>query len=185
MWCRSQCGISLLESLITLALAGMLLAAAIPSVSSWVARHKLITFQHDIYRTFMLARQHAISQAGWVIVCPLNKDGTCALPKGTWNLGWRVFETSGNKDCKLQGNGFCDHGGKVLLERGPVKSGYALTVNSHLARRARFDSLGMSHGYNGRLTVCSKQHPDSLGLVIAQSGRVRKARHDEILPCNP
>lgn len=182
---EKQQGVTLLEALIALLLMAVLVSGAVNGVSSWLARHRLITFQHDIYHALMLARHHAVSHGAWVVVCPLSGHGGCALPEGDWNHGWRVFETSGSYDCQLGGDGRCSHGGRVLLEHGPVPGDLHIEVNSHLARRARFNAMGLSHGYNGRLTVCSRQSVSPLGLVIAQSGRVRKARAGEVLPCQP
>lgn len=183
---RKELGLTLLESLIVLVLVAIVVANVSSGLSSWLARHRLIVFQHDVYRAFMLARQHAITHATWVVVCPLSQEGGgCGSPRGDWNQGWRVFETSGSYDCLPQGNGLCGHGGRVLLEHDPVREGFRIVVNSHLARRARFNAMGMSHGYNGRLTVCSRQDVDPLGLVIAQSGRVRNAQPEELLACEP
>jgi type IV fimbrial biogenesis protein FimT len=172
---KYQHGVTLLEALIALVLMAVLVSGAVSSVSSFLARHRLITFQHDIYHALILARQHAVSHGMWVVICPVSDQGGCALPKGDWNRGWRVFETTGSYDCKVENTGLCSHGGRVLLEHGPVRGEFRVEVNSHLARRARF---------NGRITVCSRQSGSSLGLVVAQSGRVRKARADEVLPCN-
>lgn len=183
---RIEQGLTLLESLVALVLLAVVAVNASTGLSSWLARHRLIVFQHDVYRAFMLARQHAITHGTQVVVCPLSaKEEGCASPKGDWNQGWRVFETLGSYDCLPQGDGLCGHGGRVLLEHEPVREGFRIVVNSHLARRARFNAMGMSHGYNGRLTVCSRQDVDSLGLVIAQSGRVRNAQPEELLACEP
>ncbi|WP_297766750.1 GspH/FimT family pseudopilin [uncultured Alcanivorax sp.] len=181
---KYQHGVTLLEALIALVLMALLVSGAVSSVSSLLARHRLITFQHDIYHALILARHHAVSHGRWVVICPVSDQGGCALPKGDWNRGWRVFETTGSYDCKIESTGLCSHGGRVLLEHGPVHGEFRVEVNSHLARRARFNAMGFSHGYNGRITVCSRQSGSSLGLVVAQSGRVRKARADEVLPCN-
>lgn len=182
---NTQRGFTLLESLVVLVLIAILASSVIGGLSSWLARHRLIVFQHDVYHALMLARQYAITHGTWVVVCPLSADGGCALSQGDWSQGWRVFETAGSNDCQPQGNGLCGHGGRVLLEHADVPEGFAVVVNSHLARRARFNAMGMSHGYNGRLTVCSRQSVESLGLVIAQSGRVRRARQNELLTCEP
>ncbi len=183
MHTRLEHGVTLLECLVVMLLLVIMVGVS-SNLAAWIARHRLITFQHDVYRSLMVARHHAINYGVDVVVCPLGNDGGCAMPSGNWSNGWRVFETEGEQDCQPKTGGLCHHGGRILVEQAPVRKGFHIAVNSHLARRARFDAMGMSHGYNGRLTVCSRQNVTPLGLVISQSGRVRKAEPEELLPCD-
>jgi type IV fimbrial biogenesis protein FimT len=80
-------GFSLLELMLVLAILGIVLSMAIPSVSSYLDRRKVIRAAEAVYSEFQYARSEAIARSQTVYVS-FDTDGS-----DTWSIG--VSTTSG------------------------------------------------------------------------------------------
>lgn len=184
---RSVSGKTLLELMIALTLLSALTGIAYPSFTRMLNAQQLLAHQHLLHAHLNLARHQAVSGGRPVVVCPREGRG-CAGGPGDWSLGWLVFEDiAGHSSCDLDDEALrcSDHGGRVLAV-GPVVEQLEIMANQNVARRVRFNAMGMSYGYTGRFSICDQRGLAApLGLVIAQSGRVRRASASELLPCRP
>jgi len=95
---RFTSGFTLMELMITLALAGVLLAIAVPNMRVFGQNNRLTAASNDLLRSFQMARSEAIKRQQNVAVCA-SADPTAATPAcsyGAFN-GWIVFQdTNGN-----------------------------------------------------------------------------------------
>jgi type IV fimbrial biogenesis protein FimT len=80
-------GFTLVELLITLAIAAILLAVGVPSFSELVKNTQLTTQVNDLVTDLALARSEAVKRAAGVAVCA----GTTAGCAGGWGGGWIIF----------------------------------------------------------------------------------------------
>lgn len=126
-------GFTLIELMVTISIAGILLAIAIPSFTSVISSNRLTTFANDLVTTFNLARSEAIKRGVQITV----------LRKGSisseWESGWDVFvdingdedldDTSPSTPCETNTNG--SHKEDCLLRTYPaLPNGYTLRTGS-------------------------------------------------------
>lgn len=91
---KQQAGLTLVELMVTLAVALVLLLIAAPMFSSFVASNTLTTASNLLASHMHLARSEAVKRGTPVTLCPSGDGATCA---GTtqWSLGWLVFVDAG------------------------------------------------------------------------------------------
>ncbi|WP_111658184.1 GspH/FimT family pseudopilin [Isoalcanivorax indicus] len=178
-------GKTFLELLIVLALVSVLWGVASAPMGRLMSAQQVQTHQHLLHAHLNLARHGAVTSGYAVVVCP-RTGNACAAGSGDWSEGWLVFEDFANENqCDVDPErGVCTaHGGRVLAVAEPVRQ-VQVVSNRNVARRVRFNTMGMSYGYTGRFSICDRRALASpRGLVVAQSGRVRRASASELLPC--
>lgn len=86
-------GFSLIELMITIALAGILMAVAAPSMQKMFKTNRVQTEASSFVGDLMLARTEAVKRGQNVSVC-VSSDGLNCLAANTWNSGWIVFSDS-------------------------------------------------------------------------------------------
>src|SRR4051812_16603728 len=78
---RPQRGFTLIELMVTVAVLVILLAVAIPSMSTFVSSQRVKTSSFDVYAALMYARSEAIKRRSNVSVVSATTD---------WSSGWTV-----------------------------------------------------------------------------------------------
>ena len=92
---RTAPGFTLVELLVTIAIAALLLAAAIPTLSGVAKSIRLSAASNTFVSGLYLARCEAIKRNGRVVLCK-SADGVCCASTGGWEQGWMVFHDSNN-----------------------------------------------------------------------------------------
>ena len=77
----SQRGFTLIEAMVTISVLVILLAVAIPSMSTFVASQRVKTGSFDVYAAMMYARSEAIKRRGNVDIVSATTD---------WSGGWTI-----------------------------------------------------------------------------------------------
>lgn len=85
-----QQGFTLIELMVTLALAAVLAFLAAPSFRSTIATSKLTSRANDLVGTLAMARSESIRRGTRITVCKSSDQTTCATT-GDWEQGWIVF----------------------------------------------------------------------------------------------
>jgi type IV fimbrial biogenesis protein FimT len=97
----SRCaGFTLLELMMTLAIAAMLMMLAAPSVRDAVMNTRISTQANDLMTDFAATRMEAVRRAVWTGMCP-SADGVTCIRNAVWNVGWIAFvdeDQDGNPD---------------------------------------------------------------------------------------
>ena len=85
-----QVGMTLIELMVTLAVALLLLLIAVPMFSRFTGSNQLTASSNALSTHLQLARSEAIKRGTGVTICASGDGATCA---GTnyWELGWIVF----------------------------------------------------------------------------------------------
>ena len=85
-----HCGFTLVELMITLAIAVILLTVGVPSFSTMIKNNRLTAATNDLLAAVNLARSEAVTRGHRVTVCKSADQVTCVSDSG-WEQGWMVF----------------------------------------------------------------------------------------------
>ncbi|MGL5360918.1 MAG: GspH/FimT family pseudopilin [Shewanella sp.] len=147
-------GFTLVELMVTIAVAAILLVIGVPSLSSMYESSRASNNATKIHNMMVFARSHAISYGVTVHACPFATTSSCGTTKD-WSKGIRVYINAGagEKLLKVIDN---FHGGDKLT--GTVSS-------------ISFSSDGLSSG--GTLTYCPNgKSTGSKGIIVNVGGIV-------------
>lgn len=142
-------GFTIIELMVTIAVAAVLLAIAVPSFKAVMARTNIGGVHNEMLSALRFARTEAVSRAANV---------TVTADAAGWTKGWKIE----------------DQGGVVLREHGPLADGYVVTASPTGTMGIGFQPNGSSN--HACFTISS---PDgaapSRHLAILPSGSIHSA----------
>lgn len=194
---RSQSGFTLLELMITLAVAGVIVGLAAPTMRTFGQNNKLAGASNDLLRSFQIARSEAIKRQQNVVVCA-TADPTAANPVCSYGnfKGWIVFQDS-NSNWQSDGNAT-----EPVIERHALLDS-TLNVRNDKDSIESYNSQGFANPKAAKdpvrnIVICDKRgvtlsagSSTARAIVINNTGRmvvtkddaaVKKAR-DNSAPC--
>jgi len=104
-------GLTLIELLITIAIAALLLSLAMPAMQQFVTQKAVASNSDELLSALRFARSEALKRSAPVTVCSGNGQVTAAAAQcgaDTWSQGWLVF-------ADVNGNGSFDKATDQLL----------------------------------------------------------------------
>jgi type IV fimbrial biogenesis protein FimT len=131
----------MVEMMTVLAIAGILLALAVPSFSAMIRNQRITTATNDFLAAINLTRSEAIKRATRVDLVPSSADGE-------WAKGWVVF-VDGNLNQKP------DAGEEIIFMRDKVPDG--MTIEASLT-----DSTTPYLAYNGTGHTRTNANPNQI-----------------------
>ncbi|WP_285164690.1 GspH/FimT family pseudopilin [Shewanella goraebulensis] len=158
-------GFTLVELMVTVAVAAILLTVGVPSLTSLYEGHRANSNISKIHSSIQFARSQAVSYGSRVSVCPFN--GTSC--DTNWTKGFSVFIDNGTLGTLDTTNGIQD---TILRTVDSFDSEDFIT--SSLSRYT-FNADGlMNLSQTGNIIYCpgEKTNPDSKGFTIGVSGRI-------------
>ncbi len=168
-------GFTLPELMITLAIAGILMAVAIPSFNISIRNSRLSAYSNDLISSMNLARTEAVKRGQQVVV---RQNG------GGWQNGWQIFvdvdRTPGNDNIfNDDGNAtLCEVTEDCLLRSYPaISASYTVTGNG-FANFIRYRPDGSSSTF-GNFVICDIRNGNyvqantSRLIIVNSMGRVR------------
>jgi type IV fimbrial biogenesis protein FimT len=189
-------GFTLIELMITISIAAILMAIAIPSFNSTIRSTRLTTYANELITSLNLARSEAIKrgiqmtarrkgansqqwESGWDIFVDLNGSGTFS-DDGDGNLCETNTDGSPSEDC-------------LLRTYDPLSSGYTLRTGANYACWVAYIPSGMNRGSgsacNGgfandtfRLCDSSADTTNSRSIIISAVGRPRVSKGTTTCP---
>ncbi|MFT6217459.1 MAG: type IV fimbrial biogenesis protein FimT [Cycloclasticus pugetii] len=157
-------GFTLIELIITIAIAGILLAIGAPNFNSFLQNNRLTTQINELVTSINLARSEAIKRGFSSTICKSNTGSSCA---GNWTDGWVVFDDQ-NAD------GVVDADETIIRSHGALKGGNTLTFGTK--NRITYSSQGIAVGFNDTFKLCDNRGATKAkGIVISNTGRARLA----------
>lgn len=168
-------GFTLIELVMTIAIAAVLLSVAVPSFQSVIRTNRAASLTNELSTALQLARSEAVSRGKTVTVCKSNHmadvSPTCNAA-ASWQDGWIVFvddDRNGSRDAS---------GGttETMLRVGQPSSDTAvITGDANFANYVSYLSDGRSDGINsqdgGSLIICVAEQQRT--IEIAPTGRLR------------
>lgn len=169
-------GFTLPELMITLAIAGILMAIAIPSFNTTIRSSRLSASANELVSALNLARSEAVKRGQQVVV---RQNG------GGWENGWQVFV-----DVDQSGIIFNDDGNNTLCEATedcllrnypPLPTSYTLRGNNNFVNSIRYMPAGtISNAVGGSFVACDNSDGDDAPqantarlIIVTGTGRVR------------
>lgn len=159
---RQSSGFTLLEVLVSVAVSGVLAAAALPSLSEQVERQRMRGIGESLRSDLQVARTHALAQHRTVRVTFAQvASGTCYV----------VYQGPANAcSCDAEGATQCKPGGTALSAQGvPSRLGIQLSAN---VGTMVFDGQSGTVTPTGTLALQTRQG-HQMRHIVSVTGRVR------------
>ncbi|MDQ5910155.1 MAG: type fimbrial biosis protein FimT [Pseudomonadota bacterium] len=166
-----QKGFTLLELIVTLAVAAIVLTMGVPSFQALIRNSRLVTLTNEFIGAMHLTRSEAIKRNHRVTLCR-SADGRECTDSGGYEQGWIVFDDHLDLDTVVE------TGETVIRVFQGASTGMTLRGNTPVQKYVSYDALGFSRlaggGFQaGSLTVCHA--PDARYIILNSVGRVRTA----------
>lgn len=168
-------GFTLVELLLSLAIAGILLFAGLPAYQHWLGQYQVNNHAQFLAGAFNEARSEAIKRNHRVTLCK-TRDGSACDEGAKWEQGWITFADRNQ-------NGDIDEDEPVLHTEGPAQARVSVHGNAPVANYVSFTGVGHARMLNGALQmgtlqVCLSGY-HAIKVVLANSGRARIERTQE------
>ena len=160
---KTQRGLTLVELLVTLAIAGVLLGMAAPSFTEFIAQRTLTTAANDFVLGVMLARSESVRRGQSVSVQAVDAGDS----DNEWGRGWCVVVGNGG-NCTNALRRFAALDENAFDAGGNLNNVATLTFNS---RGMLMGGLGGNPNID-RLTLCNEDFTHGRQAVVSAIGRV-------------
>jgi len=176
---RRPRGFTLVETVITLAVAAILVTIAVPSMRDFVARNRMTTELNTLVASMYLARSEAVKRLQNVKVCPANTTFTGCTGRNAWESGWMVFVDVNNDDTVTNGT-------DVVLQQNPaLPDTNRFKITGDPSRpKAVFSPNGQAANSNNTISFCDADGVVSpKNVVLSPEGRVRTDPQPAVTNC--
>lgn len=167
-----QNGFSLIEVVVTMAIAAIVLSIGVPSFQSYIQNSRKTTSINELATALQLARNTAISRRVSITVCKSNNRSTCntGASSGDWTQGWIVFaDTSGDPTQRAPNE-------ELLRVHSALTGNNSFIGNTNTVNRVTFSAQGLARSSNGTITFCDRRGAgNASALVISIGGQIRHA----------
>ncbi len=177
-------GYTLLELLVSVAMAVILLTTGVPSFKQTLQNSRRATQVNAFIADMAYARSEALKRGDRVSLCRSNNYADALPHCGTgdgWEDGWIVFSDSDR-------NGNPDEASDILRVHAALK-GTQVTFrgNQNVRSRIHYAPTGGISGTMGTLIRCDGRGPgtDARQIIFPLTGRVRTTPGDGSISCDP
>ncbi len=168
-------GFTLVELLVTAAIAAALMMLAIPALTGMLDTQRRSASLNRFVASLHLARGEAIKRNGRAVVCK-SATGEQCTQTGHWEQGWIVFHDANN-------NASLDAGEWLLQQQGPLGGRLRLSGNLPVAHYVSYSATGTAKKTSGAFqagtfTLCP---PDGAAdnirkIILSGTGRPRTVK---------
>lgn len=160
---RKNMGFSLTELVVTLTIAGILLALSVPSLINFVRSNRLIGITNDFVADLNLARTEALKRGVGVGVCSTASGGSSCSGSTNWNTGWIIFADIDNTRTTAW-----TASDVVLFRRDAVPPEIAITASADAVFYGR---NGLTAAGAGNYSFCSSALGKTKAVTVNATGR--------------
>ena len=158
-------GFTVIELMITIAVAAVILTLGIPSFQGLMERNQLTANINNFVSSLALARSEAIKRNLPVALCASNNGENCS--GGGYESGWIVY-VNRNSD------GNRDNNEELLWVSEALPANLTLRGNGCCSTNIPYTPSGQIAGISGSISLCkNNQTEKSRQIAISTTGRVR------------
>jgi type IV fimbrial biogenesis protein FimT len=174
---KSEYGFTLIELMVTLAVAAIILGLGVPSLKEFISSNAMTSKANIFVADLNFTRSEAIKRGSRATICKSNNQTLCTTAGG-WEQGWIVFV-----DINNSGTVEPDE----ILRVGEVFTGsLTLRGNSNVVNQIIYSNTGRSEGSNGTLIFCDDRIKNfgadkvkARAVIISNTGRARVIKGDD------
>lgn len=163
---RPARGVTLIELLVTLAVAVILMTIAVPSFQDAIVRNRLTTSTNDFVGTINYARAEAIKRGQSVTICKSSTGSACTTTGSQWENGWIVFVDA-------DADGSLDSGETIIRTWPALPSLYTLRPNNNFTNFLRYDGRGAANNI-GSFAICHNSTESGAKVIVITRLRPRQ-----------
>ncbi|MEQ1544213.1 GspH/FimT family pseudopilin [Methyloglobulus sp.] len=142
-------GFTLIELMLTIAIAAVVMGLAVPSFNTAIKNNRLTTQANDLVTSLNLARSEAVKRGTRVTLCKSSDGANCVADGATsnWRQGWIIFtDQNNNNDYDPPAETLLKVQGSAQVQISMAGSGNVVDFISYLA--SGLVNLG------GFITIC-------------------------------
>lgn len=166
-------GFTLIELMITVAIAAVLLAVAVPSFTNTIKRNQIDSQLRELASHVTLARSEAISRSVTVTICRSNDQATCTstLANGNWSDGWITF-------IDVDGDATVDLDDTLLRVRDDIGQNVLTVTDAAPAALNNFQFTRAGVSTRATFEMCEEDGINTMAraLIMELTGRVIPSR---------
>ncbi|UCC56403.1 MAG: GspH/FimT family pseudopilin [Gammaproteobacteria bacterium] len=141
-----QCGLTLPELLVGLAVVGTLTMGAGHQLTRVIQENRMAAEVNAFVTALHLARNEAVKHAVPVVLCPARDGRNCGSSRD-WESGWILFQSDDRER---------DANEPLLQSSSPMQSGITMRSGNH-RKRVVYRQDGSSGGTNSSFTFCDRR----------------------------
>lgn len=161
---RNGSGFTLVELLVTVAVAAILLMVAVPGFQSLIRGNQATTEANALHTALLFARSEALKRRGSVTLCRSADGASCG---GNWADGWIVFNDT-------DADGALDAGETLLRVGSAVATGISLSVSPAGTNFVRFQpggAAGTAVTWTLTPSTCPSAQPGIRDITLSAIGQ--------------
>ncbi len=168
---RGQRAFTLIELLITVAVAAIVLTVGVPTFRDTMLNNRIVTQTNELIGTLNLVRSEAIKRGMRVVVCRAAGSDCATDATSIWEAGWLIYADN-------NGNGARDAEEPILRVMQRAEGEITIRTGSTFTRWIAYQPNGVSIGNTGLGTgtfrICDSRGVDHARfVVISITGRAR------------
>ncbi len=167
-------GFTVIELMITIALAAIILTLGVPAYQGLVERNRLTADINSFISSLALARSEAVKRKQRVTLCASNNGSTCSNNNSGYESGWIVYvETTAPADNRASAE-------ELLWVSEALAENMTLRATVPFNNRIQYLPTGQTGGLgNGSIFLCKDNAVNKARLItIIRSGRVHLAKNN-------